>query len=136
MLSSQLLPALRERFPGRGLVEGESPGPCAAFPGIHPGIRSVSVYDDGHELTICVDELTHGHFAEYDDDLPQAERERRIVDAIVEFLDDLFADRVVVWGQYNVGGGWYHTDSSGWGCPAEVPEFVWSGPWTPRHASP
>lgn len=127
MLSSLLLPILREKFPGRGLVEGTSPDPCAMFPGIHPGIRGVSIYDDGHELTLCVDDLTHGHFAEYDDQLPLAERERRIVEAVVEFLDALFSDRVAVWGQANVGGGWRRIDlseSSGW---PDVPEFVWSG---------
>ena len=71
MLSSLLLPILRERFPGRGLVEGAPPDPCAVFPGVHPGIRGVSIYDDGHELTVCVDDLTHGHFAEYDDAVPE-----------------------------------------------------------------
>ncbi len=98
MLSSLLLPTLRERFPGRRMAEGEPPAPCAVFPGVHPGIRGVSVYDDGHELTVCVDDLTHGHFAEYDDTILEAERDRRIVEAVVEFLDDLFADRVAVWG--------------------------------------
>ena len=128
MLSSLLLPILRERFPGRGMVEGTSPDPCAFFPGIHPGIRGVSIYDDGDELTVCVDDLTHGHFAEYDDALPEPERERRIVDSVVEFLDALFADQVAVWGQANVGGGWYRIDLDGsGGCPG-VPEFVWSGP--------
>ena len=64
---------------------------------------------------MCVDDLTHGHFAEYDDQMPEAERERRIVDAVVEFLGALFADRVAVWGQANVGGGWYRIDLGGSG---------------------
>ena len=127
MLSSLLTPALRERFPDRGLVAGESPGAVAAFPGIHPGIRGVSVFDDGHELTVVLDDLTHGHFSEYDGAVPEAERERRIVDAVVEFLEDLFADRVAVWGQSNLGG-WYRTDLGESSAPAGVPEFVWSGP--------
>ena len=128
MLSSLLLPILRERFPGRGLVEGTPPDPCAVFPGTHPGIRGVSIYDDGHELTVCVDDLTHGHFAEYDDALPVPEQERRIVASVVEFLDTLFADKVAVWGQANVGGGWYRIDLDGSGGGPGVPEFVWSGP--------
>ena len=116
------------------MVEGEPPDPHAMFPGTHPGIRGVSIYDDGHELTVCVDDLTHGHFAEYDDAVPEDERERRIVDAVVEFLDDLFADRVAVWGQHNVGGGWYRVDLGCSGGPRGVPEFVWSGPRPQRHA--
>ena len=101
-------------------------------PGTHRAIRGVSIFDDGHELTVVIDDLTHGHFAEYDDGLPEAERERRIVDSVVEFLDDLFADRVAVWGQQNVGGGWYRVDLSESGVPAGIAEFVWSGPRTKK----
>ena len=127
MLSSLILPILRERFPGRGLAEGAPPGPCARFPGIHPGIRGVSIYDDGDELTLCIDDLTHGHFAEYDNELPEVERQRRIVEAVVDFLDALFADQVAVWGQANVGGGWYRINLGSSGRNG-VQEFVWSGP--------
>jgi hypothetical protein len=128
VLSALLLPILRERFPGRGMVEGTLPDPCARFPGIHPGIRGVSIYDDGSEFTVYVDDLTHGHFGEYDDRLPEDEWERRIVDAVVEFLDALFADRVAIWGQANTGGGWYRLDLGDSGGRPGVPEFVWSGP--------
>ena len=128
MLSSLLLPVLRERFPGRGWGEGTPPDPCAKFPGMHSGIRGVSIYDDGAELTVCVDDLTHGHFAEYDNQLPEAERARRIVESVVEFLDALFADQVAVWGQANVGGGWYRIDLGGSYGRQGVQEYVWSGP--------
>ena len=86
----------------------------------------MAVYDDRCELTVALDDLTHGHFS--DDSAPQAAREQRIVDAVVEFLDALFADRVVVWGQHNTGGGWYRSDLRGAGARPSVPEFVWSGP--------
>jgi hypothetical protein len=110
------------------LVEGNPPDPCAVFPGIHPGIRGVSIYDDGEELTVSIDDLTHGHFAAYDSGLSETERDQRIVEEVVEFLEALFADRVAVWGQANVGGGWYRIDRGGVGRQADVPEFVWSGP--------
>ena len=146
MLSQKLLPVLRERFPDRGLVEGTAPDPCAVFPGIHPGIRSVSVYDDGDELTLSVDDLTHGHFSEYTEGLSEPEREQRIVERAVEFLEALFADKVVVWSQQHMGG-WYRPEwgdagrntviqIGGTGGEAPVQEFVWSGPYTQRHAEP
>ncbi|MGC4005733.1 MAG: hypothetical protein QM811_22475 [Pirellulales bacterium] len=146
MLSQLLLPALRERFPDRGLVAGEPPEPCAVFPGIHPGIRGVSIYDDGDELTLCVDDLTHGHFNEYTEGLPEAEREQRIIENAVEFLEALFADKVVVWGQQHMGG-WFRPEwgdagsntvipIGGTGGETPVQEFVWSGPYTQRHAEP
>jgi hypothetical protein len=140
VLSHKLLPVLRERFPNRGLVEGDPPDPCAVFPGLHPGIRGVSIYDDGYELTLCVDDLTHGHFIEYTEGLLEAEREQHIVERAVEFLEALFADKVVVWGQHHMGG-WYRPEWSsagsntvisigGTGGEAPVQEFVWSGPYT------
>jgi hypothetical protein len=139
MLSALLLPVLRERFHARGVVEGNPPDPCAMFPGIHPGIRGVSIFDDGDELTLCVDDLTHGHFNEYSEGLSEGEREKRIVDHVVEFLEALFADKVVVWGQQHMGG-WYRPELGdsghstvfpigGMGSKATVQEFVWSGPY-------
>lgn len=125
-LSERLLPILRERFPGRGLVEGHAPDPCAAFPGLHPGIRQVAVYDDGEELTVVLDDLTHGHFSDYDYSGAAADREQRIVDGVVEFLGDLFSDRLAVWGQHAVGGGWYRVDEPHLGQGQRA--FLWSGP--------
>lgn len=133
MLSQLLLPVLREQFADHGLVTGEPPEPCAVFPGVHPGIRQVAIYDDGHELTVCVDDLTHGHFAEYTEGLSDSEWAGRVVETVVEFLAALFADQVVVWGQHNVGGGWYRPDLGGSGNRAGIQEFVWSGP---RDATP
>lgn len=128
MLSQLLLPILHARFPDRGLVVGEPPEPCAVFPGTHPGIRRVAIYDDGDELTVCVDDLTHGHFAEYAEGLSDTEWAGRVVESVAEFLDALFADRVVVWGHHNAGGGWCRLDLGGSGGRAGVQEFVWSGP--------
>ena len=136
MLSQILLPVLRRRFPDRGLVAGEPPDPCAVFPGTHPGIRGVSIYDDGSEFTVCVDDITHGHFGEYAEGLSDAEHADRVVGSVVEFLDALFADQVAVWGEANVGGGWYRIDLGGADGRAGVQEFVWSGPLARRHAEP
>jgi hypothetical protein len=111
VLSQRLLPILRQQFPNRGLVAGEPPEPCAVLPGLHPSIRGVSIYDDGDELTLCVDDLTHGHFTEYTAGLLEADREQRIVESVVEFLDALFSNNVVVWDQHHMGG-WYRPE---WG---------------------
>lgn len=136
MLSQLLLPILRERFSDRGLVEGTPPNPCAAFPGIHPGIRGVRIYDEGDELTVCVDDLTHGHFNEYTEGLVEAERVQRIVEQTVEFLEALFADKIVVWGQQHMGG-WYRPEwrsaIGGTGSKGTVQEFVWSGLYAQRN---
>ncbi|MGL5096093.1 MAG: hypothetical protein ACRDD1_10920 [Planctomycetia bacterium] len=136
MVSQLLLPVLRERFPNRGLIAADPPNPCAQFPGIHPGIRAVSIYDDGDEVTLSIDDLTHGHFAEYDEGLSDAERCESVVESVVEFLEALFADHVVVWGIPNVGGGWYRTDLGGAGDVVNAQKFVWSGPLPREWAEP
>jgi hypothetical protein len=136
MLSQRLLPVLRERFLDRGLVEGRPPDPCAAFPGLHPGIRQVAVFDDGDELTVVLDDLTHGHFSDYDYSGAEGDREQRIVDAVVDFLDDLFADRMAVWGQHAVSGGWYRVGVDELNHGRGQLAFLWSGPLTQRRAEP
>jgi hypothetical protein len=128
VLSQILLPTLSKRFPGRGLVAAEPPEPCAVFPGIHSGIRRVAIYEDCNELILCVDDLTHGHFAEYTEGLSDEERVARVVNSVVDFLGALFADQVVVWGQPHVGGGWYRPDLGASEDPSGVPKFLWSGP--------
>lgn len=131
-LSEILIRALRARFPERGLQTGQRPEPVAVFPGLHPGIEAVSIYDDGGELTVSIDPLTHGHFGEYADGMSERERLERVVANVIEFLDALFADQVVVWGQWNVGGGWYFRSTGDQGLsPRGVPEYVWSGPVSP-----
>ena len=134
MLSSLLLSILRERYPDRGLVEGRPPDPVARFPGVHPGIRGASIYDDGSEFTLVIEDVTHGHFGEYAEGLSDAEHARRVVGQVVEFLDDLFADRVVVWGRADTCGGWYTLGTSADSLPRGSPAFVWSGPVTPRRS--
>ena len=93
---------------------------------------------------MCVEPLTPGHFDDSTEGLSEAERAQRSVDQGVEFLEHLFADRIVVWGQ-DLMGGWSSRDrlravrsnvvipigeeeASG---QASLQAFVWSGPYTP-----
>jgi hypothetical protein len=80
-----------------------------------------------------VGELTHGHFASYDDTVSRDANEARIVASVVEFLEAVFADRVEFFTSGRMGG-WRKLGSSSLpGDPAEH-VLVWSGP-TPRSQS-
>lgn len=129
MLSDCLVPVLQERFPNRGLRQEMPPNPCAIFPAVHPDVGNVEIYDDGDELTVVVGNFTHGHFSKYNfhDEYSDDEKEQEIVEQVATFLDDLFADRVVLWGSHRSSGGWYYPEYAEHEWRYEN-EYVWSGP--------
>lgn len=129
MISDFLIPKLQERFSSHGLQVSVSPEPCAVFPAIHPDVGDVVISDEGYEVTLQAGRFTHGHFANYDQNLSDTQKAERISEDIVQFLDDLFADRIVLWGSHNSSGGWYPRDEPRpgfWSGRGEL--YVWSGP--------
>jgi hypothetical protein len=129
MISDFLIPMLRQRFPSRGLRTGVPPEPCAVFPATHPEVGDVVISDDGYELTLEAGNFTHSHFANYDDKLSETQKAERIAEDVAEFLEELFADRIILWGSHAGSGGWYARDAG----PSHVSRghgelYVWSGP--------
>ena len=126
-----LLPALRATFPDRGMREGDTPNVVAVFPAACAEVGDLTIYDDGDEATIVFEHVTHGHFVPDDDDLSEDERVRRLTNGVVEFLRDVFADRVLLFttGKGRGPAGWTIYDGT---VPPLVPrfahKFVWSGP--------
>ena len=110
---------------------GQPPDATVTFPAAHTEVGDVSVWDDGDEATVMVGEITHGHFNPYHSTLTEAEVARRVTDMVVDFLESLFADRVVLWCSENRrSGGWRVLHET----PREAPTglsgcvYVWSGP--------
>jgi hypothetical protein len=103
MLAERLIPQLQERFPGRGLrvVDPPAPGePFAVFPAVHPEFGDLALYDDGEEVTIEIGRFTHIHLADWEAETDEGEREGT-VRVTIQFLDDLFADKIEVCGRHN-----------------------------------
>ena len=129
MIRGKLIPLLEQKYAGLGLRVGAPPDPIAIFPARHPGVGDLSIYDDGDEVTVSIGEITHGHFNPYDADLTQEEAEAEVTDEVLGFLEDLFADKYLLW-KSGGSGGWQHLDY------VERPlrprknadYFVWSGP--------
>jgi hypothetical protein len=128
MISALLIPLLQTRFPGRGLRIGSPPAPCAVFPAAHPKVGDLQIYDDGDELTVVLGRFTHGHFSNYDERLTNDQKAAEIAEAIVAFLEQLFADEVILWGSHEGGGGWCHAGIERDPLPGWESEYVWSGP--------
>jgi hypothetical protein len=127
MISDVLIPKLQKSFPERGLRIAPPPSPCAIFPALHPDVGSIEIYDDGDELTVIAGNFTHGHFSNYDEKLSVQQKAEKITEAVVHFLEDLFADQIVLWGSHQGGGGWYKRgEDPAW--EHDTKEFVWSGP--------
>lgn len=124
-LADVLIPKLREKFPDRGLVVGTNP--CACFPAAHANFGDIVIYDEGEEFTLVAGRFTHGHFSSWDDERPYDMRVESIVDAVIDFLQIVFADGYVFWGSHDRGGGWRLRDAPE-SNHVVAPSFVWSGP--------
>jgi hypothetical protein len=138
MIRENLLRELNDRFPGRGMRTGVPPDPIAVFPAMHPEVGEVKIWDDGDEATIEIGRITHGHMNPYGASMSEDEVAREVTRQVVEFLEDLFTDRVLLWVSADGRSG-------GWKVLSDTVEtsdpprgtciFVWSGPPSPKEQS-
>jgi hypothetical protein len=118
----------KARFPERELLVRTS-DIAAVIPAANSDIGKLEVqrdqYDD-EELIVYVGDITHGHFNCYEDELSSEEKQRRVANSVLDFLDSVFTDRVEFYGSREDGGGWRlrgsTSDSDGLGKT-----FIWSG---------
>jgi hypothetical protein len=104
-----LTPALQMTFQDRGLrVFCDDTNLVAEFPASCSEVGKVLIYDDGEEATVVIENITHHHVNPYDETLNPEERCHWISAKVMEFLGELFADRVFLWSINNGagGGGW------------------------------
>jgi hypothetical protein len=126
-----LLPALQQQFPDRVIRTGAPPDPVAVFPAAHPEVGDCIIWDDGNEATVGVGEITHGHFNPYDESRSPDAIAVWVTQAVVAFLVDLLADRVLLWSASNGRtGGWTYAEegAADLALPVDAQLFVWSGP--------
>jgi hypothetical protein len=126
-LSEKLIPRLLARFPNRGLRVHEGTQPVASFPAAHPEVGDLRIDDDDDELTISVGQLTHGHFTPKKYHLPSQEKEEDLIERVMEFLDQVFDDRIEFWTDRKAGG-WHARGGEPVGQWPNRRRFVWSGP--------
>jgi len=134
MIFDYLIPKLREQFPNRGLRVEMSPEARAIFPCVHPEVGDIEIHDDGDELTVYAGNFTHGHFSNYDEKLPKEQKAEQITEDVVAFLNNLFADQIILWGSHSGGGGWSKREEPDKLSflskifTAHKKQYVWSGP--------
>jgi hypothetical protein len=106
--------------------------PFVVFPAIHPEVGDIELCDDGDELTVYVGKFTHAHFDNHDQGISDTERAERICHSVLSFLDDIFADRIEMYGSHLGGGGTRLRAGQTRGTLSKMSfgskTHVWSGP--------
>ena len=100
MIRDLLLPELLARFPDTPFQIENSGNSIGFFPAANPAVGRLYISDDGDEATLFIGSLTHLHF---DSDRDDTEPEKRITDDVLTFLDELFADRILIWKSRRTG---------------------------------
>jgi hypothetical protein len=80
------------------------------IPSIHDEFGSIEIQDDCNELIVIVGNFTHWHASCYTEDLSEKEKAEEIVDDVINFLHDIFNDKIVIWGSHKGGGGFVYRD--------------------------
>lgn len=136
MIRDSLTSALQQRFPDVGFVFSYASQPFARLSPSCAELGDLEIYDDGDEATVSIREITHTHFNPYQQ-MPEDDRDQWIADAVVEFLDALFADRILLYRtpDRRSGGFRRHDSPVDRSRPVAGMEqyrcFVWSGPVAP-----
>ena len=86
MIRDYLIPALKSEFPDREITFDIPPQAIATFPASQEAVGRVLVYDDGHEVTVLIEKITHGHFNPYDEKLEEEQRDKIATEDVVDFL--------------------------------------------------
>jgi hypothetical protein len=128
MIKDKLLSELKKNLPQEGFRTGTSPDPIIVFTAKHPNVGDLSIWDDGDEVTVSIGDITHGHFDSFDSNLTQEKMESEIVERVVDFLRNMFADKYLLFKMQG-GGGWQHLDyiEKPFKRRENTEYFIWSG---------
>lgn len=131
-LLSALVPKLRSHFPDRPFTSALGDSPTLIFPCEHPDVGDVEIHEDGDELTVVLGNFTHTHFDCYEQNASEADRADSICASVIKLLDDLFADRIELYGSHAGSGGFRRRGEKDRGLLSKTllgaSSFVWSGP--------
>ena len=120
--------ALSEKFPNQFTVELDENHSFIRFPAKSPEFGDVEIYEEYPGAYIVnVGKFTHSHFDCYEGS--EDEQMKKAAEIIIDFLEELFADRVIcygtdIWGGFYVKGYYENDERTNDGC---TDYFVWSG---------
>jgi hypothetical protein len=94
---------VRAAFPGLTLSYSEPPAPIITVAPACSDFGAIEILDGEFEFTVYCGRFTHAHVANQDDGILSHKPSERVVERLLEFLTDLFTDRLESWGSH--GGG-------------------------------
>ena len=139
-----LVPLLVERFKDRGLQLGTSPDLIAVFPAAHPEVGDVRISEgNGGGADLAVGDVVRDHFFNpYEEERNTSEAAEGIARNVVRFLQELFADRLLMWRSTDGRTrGWRERGDAGHTAPLVVDDrayytLIWSRPLGIWQATP
>ncbi len=105
MTLDRFITGFKLRFPGQPYTLRQSDD-TVVIPCDNPEIVAIEVQNDLDELIVFVGNFTHGHFDCYDESLSPVEKEQDIAEQVLEFLSDVFSNKVEFYHSKSGGGGW------------------------------
>lgn len=98
------------------------------IPPIHEEIGSIEIEDDYDELIVIVGNFTHWHAGCYEEQLSDTEKAAAVAENVIDFLHDLFNDKIVMWGSHKGGGFIYRDDLQNQASYLDKHQkWLWSG---------
>jgi len=131
MIRDLLIPQIKERFAQYQPVINLNDNPVVTITNPLPAIGAVTIWDEGEEATLAIGKISHGHFTIYEKGLSPEVIHQRLADNLLDFLEALFADKVLLWvSDDGEAGGWQRIDLSPDISPPEPGGrfYLWSGP--------
>lgn len=97
-----------------------------SIPAKHEEVGNIEIQDDYDELTIFVGNFTHWHAGYYDENSANQDQIKEIVLEVAEYLNDMFNDKIFMWGSAMKSGGSEYIDED---FTTNKQGYVWSGPY-------
>ncbi len=133
MIRDSLVPALKREFGDWDIQFDTPPQAIATFPAAQPEVGKVLVYDNGDEVTVTIEKITHGHFRAYGESIPEAQGDESVTEDVIDFLHALFSDRILLHCSYDGRtGGWTRIDLAQDGSAEFLKSrryYLWSRPF-------
>ena len=145
-IRDDLLSMLATRFGQRGLRTDTAPDVLAVFPMVHPNVgdlRIGRVSDEQFPLSVdvTIGDALYDRFDNFDPP-EEAQRAARLTKYLAEFLEELFADRLLFWKSVNGGQQGWRTGGNAADYEPLVTDnrayrrYVWSRPLPVWQAAP